>query len=81
MSVFTRISDRGLGLFLYEYWSRIYFAKKYPPPGQLVDIGDSHFESFRQRKLDLYCEGEGDVTVVLEDGLGPIGSLVVCGVS
>ncbi|MEA5513084.1 alpha/beta hydrolase [Nodularia sp. UHCC 0506] len=64
-----------LGLFLYEYWSRIYLAKKYPPPGQLVDVGDSDSKRLRQRKLHLHCEGEGDVTVVLEDGLGPIGSL------
>ena len=64
-----------LGLFLYEYSSRIYLAKKYPPPGQLVDIGDSHSKRPRQRKLHLHCQGEGDVTVVLEDGLGPMGSL------
>ena len=63
------------GLFLYEYWSRNYLAKKYPPPGQLVAIEDSHSERLRQRKLHLHCEGEGDVTVVLEDGLGPMGSL------
>ena len=56
-----------LGLFLYERWSRNYLAKKYPPPGELIDMGD--------RKLHLHCMGEGDVTVILEDGLGPIGSL------
>ena len=57
-----------LGLFLFEQCSRIYLARKYPPPGQLVDIGN--------RKLHLHCQGKGPVTVVLEDGLGPAGSLV-----
>lgn len=56
-----------LGVFLYERWSRIYLPIKYPAPGQLVDVGG--------RKLHLHCMGEGDVTVILEDGLGPIGSL------
>lgn len=56
-----------LGLFLFERCSRIYLIKKYPPPGQLVDIGN--------RKLHLHCQGSGDVTVILEDGLGPAGSL------
>lgn len=57
-----------LGLFLFERCSRIYLTQKYPPPGQLVGIGD--------RKLHLHCQGSGDVTVILEDGLGPAGSLV-----
>ena len=56
-----------LGLFLFERCSRIYLAKKYAPPGQLVDIGN--------RQLHLHCQGTGRVTVVLEDGLGPAGSL------
>ena len=34
--------------------------KKYPPPGQLYDIGG--------HKLHLYCTGEGSPTVILEAG-------------
>ena len=56
-----------LALFLYEHCSRVYVAIKYPPPGQLVDVGG--------RKLHLHCVGDGKVTVLLEDGLGPLGSL------
>jgi pimeloyl-ACP methyl ester carboxylesterase len=37
-------------------------AKKYPPPGQLYDMGDY--------KLHLYCTGEGSPTVILEAGAG-----------
>jgi len=34
--------------------------KKYPPPGQLYDVGG--------HKLHLYCTGEGSPTVILEAG-------------
>lgn len=34
---------------------------RYPPPGQLVDIGG--------RKLHLYCTGQGSPAVILEAGL------------
>ena len=34
--------------------------KKYPPPGQLYDVGDY--------RLHLYCTGEGSPTVILEAG-------------
>ena len=42
-------------------------SKKYPPPGQLIDIGGY--------RLHLYCLGEsinGSPTVVLEQGLGGV---------
>ena len=54
-------------LFIYERWSRINLARLYPAPGQLVDIGG--------RKLHLHCVGDGEVTVILEDGLTSSGSL------
>ena len=37
-------------------------AKRYPPPGQLVDVGG--------HRLHLYCVGQGSPTVVLDAGLG-----------
>jgi pimeloyl-ACP methyl ester carboxylesterase len=37
-------------------------TKRYPPPGQLVDVGG--------HRLHLYCVGEGSPTVVLDAGLG-----------
>jgi pimeloyl-ACP methyl ester carboxylesterase len=37
-------------------------AKRYPPPGQLVDVGG--------HRLHLHCVGEGSPTVVLDAGLG-----------
>jgi pimeloyl-ACP methyl ester carboxylesterase len=35
-------------------------SKKYPPPGELYDVGDYG--------LHLYCTGEGSPTVILEVG-------------
>ncbi|NEO46523.1 MAG: alpha/beta hydrolase [Moorea sp. SIO4A3] len=71
LGVLLAVSILLLGLFLYERWSRIYLPIKYPPPGKLVDVGG--------RKLHLHCMGEGDVegdvTVILEDGLAPMGSM------
>jgi alpha/beta hydrolase fold len=37
-------------------------AHRYPPPGQLVDVGGE--------RLHIDCVGEGSPTVVLESGLG-----------
>jgi pimeloyl-ACP methyl ester carboxylesterase len=37
-------------------------TKRYPPPGQLVDVGG--------HRLHLHCVGEGTPTVVLDAGLG-----------
>jgi hypothetical protein len=37
-------------------------AKAYPPPGQLIDVGE--------HRLHLYCTGSGSPTVVLEPGGG-----------
>ncbi|NEP49672.1 MAG: hypothetical protein F6K65_13010 [Moorea sp. SIO3C2] len=39
LGVLLAVSILLLGLFLYERWSRIYLPIKYPPPGQLVDVG------------------------------------------
>lgn len=39
--------------------------KKYPPPGELYDVGEY--------RLHLYCTGEGDLTVILEAGAGSPG--------
>ncbi len=36
--------------------------KRYPPPGRMISIGD--------RKLHLYCIGNGSPTVVIEPGMG-----------
>jgi pimeloyl-ACP methyl ester carboxylesterase len=37
-------------------------ARKYPPPGQVYEVGGT--------KLHLYCTGEGSPTVILEAGAG-----------
>ena len=37
-------------------------AKKYPTPGQMVDVGGY--------KMHIYCTGQGSPTVILEAGLG-----------
>jgi pimeloyl-ACP methyl ester carboxylesterase len=40
---------------------------KYPPPGKLIDLGGY--------KLHLNCQGEGEITVVMDYGLGGLSSL------
>lgn len=57
----------ALGGYLYELLMRVYITWKYPPPGSSVDIGGY--------KLHLHSTGEGDPTVILEDGLTFAGSL------
>jgi pimeloyl-ACP methyl ester carboxylesterase len=47
---------------LYESLARRNDLQKYPPPGQLIDVG-----GFR---LHLHCRGEGSPTVLLDAGLG-----------
>ena len=42
-------------------------ASQYPAPGKLVDIGG--------HKLQLDCRGSGSPTVILESGIGSLGSL------
>src|SRR5690606_20355654 len=37
-------------------------AERYPPIGQMIDIGG--------HRLHIYCEGEGSPTVILEGGAG-----------
>jgi hypothetical protein len=46
----------------YEAIMRAGDAKRYPPPGQLVDVGGY--------RLHLHCVGQGSPTVVLDPGLG-----------
>jgi pimeloyl-ACP methyl ester carboxylesterase len=46
----------------YEAIMRAGDARRYPPPGQLVDVGG--------HRLHLHCVGQGSPTVVLDAGLG-----------
>jgi pimeloyl-ACP methyl ester carboxylesterase len=46
----------------YEAIMRAGDTKRYPPPGQLVDVGGY--------RLHLHCVGQGSPTVVLDAGLG-----------
>jgi len=46
----------------YEAIMRAGDTKRYPPPGQLVDVGG--------HRLHLHCVGQGSPTVVLDAGLG-----------
>jgi pimeloyl-ACP methyl ester carboxylesterase len=46
----------------YETIMRAGDTERYPPPGQLVDVGG--------HRLHLHCVGEGSPTVVLDAGLG-----------
>jgi pimeloyl-ACP methyl ester carboxylesterase len=52
---------------IYEALGRRSAAKRFPPPGQLVDIGG--------RKMHIDCRGTGSPTVVFESGLGSGGSV------
>ena len=56
----------GAGL-VYEQWSRWSAARRFPPPGHLVEV--------EGRSSHLNCTGEGTPTVVLEAGLDSIGAL------
>src|SRR3990172_5445962 len=51
----------GTGL-VYQSLSAASDVRRYPPPGDLVDVGGY--------RLYIYCIGEGSPTVVLESGLG-----------
>jgi pimeloyl-ACP methyl ester carboxylesterase len=51
----------GCGL-VYQSVSEARDRQRYPPPGQMVDIGGY--------RLHLYCTGQGSPTVVLDGGLG-----------
>jgi len=46
-------------------------ARRYPPPGQLVDVGG--------HRLHLHCVGQGSPTVVLDAGLVRVLSRLGCG--
>ena len=54
----------GLGAVgaTYQWRASASDAKRFPMPGERVDIGG--------RSLHLYCSGNGPVTVLLENGLG-----------
>ena len=54
----------GLALvgYIYESLAEAADAKTYPPPGQLVDIGD--------HRLHINCTGTGSPTVVIDAGQG-----------
>jgi pimeloyl-ACP methyl ester carboxylesterase len=49
--------------FVFERYNRTQDAKRYPPPGRMVDIGGG-------RRLHIRCEGQGSPTIVLETGGG-----------
>jgi pimeloyl-ACP methyl ester carboxylesterase len=51
----------------FEFYSKYSTAKRFPPPGKLIDIGG--------RNLHLDCRGSGQPTVVLQSGLDNYGSL------
>lgn len=51
----------------YELYERHVVKKNFPPPGELVDIGE--------RQVQLDCIGTGSPTVVFESGLDISGSL------
>src|SRR5690242_16303953 len=51
----------------FERVSREIALKKYPAPGQLVDVGG--------RRIQVDCRGKGSPTVVFESGLDVNGSL------
>jgi hypothetical protein len=44
------------GGFVYETIMEAGDAKRYPPPGQLVDVGGY--------AMDIYCVGEGSPTII-----------------
>ncbi len=54
-------------LTVWEGGLRTSLRHKYPLPGQLISAG--------AHRLHLHCQGEGKVTVILEDGMGHAGSL------
>jgi pimeloyl-ACP methyl ester carboxylesterase len=51
----------------YEALERCAAARRYPPPGRLVDIGG--------RRIHIDCRGSGSPTVIFEAGLGTGGSI------
>jgi pimeloyl-ACP methyl ester carboxylesterase len=52
----------------YEFIGRYQAARRFPPPGRMVDVGGG-------RRIQLDCRGSGSPTVVFESGLDPYGSL------
>ena len=54
----------GLGILgmSYQVIATTYDRYRYPPPGQMIDVGGY--------RLHLYCSGVGSPTVILESGFG-----------
>jgi pimeloyl-ACP methyl ester carboxylesterase len=76
--VFSLIGKILLGIFIVlmgllsiglirESITRDKYHSEYPPPGEMVDVGD--------HDIHLYCVGEGTPTVVFESDLDQYGSL------
>lgn len=53
--------------FLYETVASARAEGSYPAPGTMVDVGG--------HRLHMHCLGEGQPTVILDAGAGPLGSL------
>lgn len=51
----------------FEEWSRRAARRRFPPPGQMVEVAGA--------ASHLYCTGQGAPTVLLEGGLDPEGTL------
>src|SRR5581483_8208290 len=43
-------------------WAGSVLEKRYPPPGQMISVGNY--------RLHLYCFGTGSPTVIIEPGMG-----------
>ena len=56
-----------MGGAIYEHALRLQAARRYPPAGRLVDLGE--------RRLQIDCRGAGEPTVVFESGLDTLGAL------
>lgn len=67
IGIVTIILIALIGGALYEQYARRDAARRFPPPGEMVDIGG--------RRIHLDCRGSGSPTVVLEAGLDVNGSL------
>lgn len=48
--------------FVYQQWAEHYDARRFPPPGRLVSVGD--------HRLHLWCAGRGSPTALLLSGDG-----------
>jgi len=60
LTVLTGLATLLLAGSVYQSWCVRREARRYPPPGQLIDIGGRH--------LHLLCIGKGEPTVIFEPG-------------